>query len=34
MSDVVFLAGSLLFFAVSAVYLRGCDSLKDGGRNG
>ena len=34
MSDVVFLAGSLLFFGMAAVYLRGCESLKGGGRNG
>jgi hypothetical protein len=33
MSDLVFLAGSVVFFFVAILYVNGCQSLKDGGGN-
>jgi hypothetical protein len=33
MSDLVFLAASIVFFVVAFLYLYGCQSLKGGGDN-
>jgi hypothetical protein len=33
MSDLVFLAVSIVFFVVAVLYLYGCQSLKGGGDN-
>jgi hypothetical protein len=33
MSDLVFLAASIVFFVVAVLYLYGCQSLKGGGDN-
>jgi hypothetical protein len=33
MSDLVFLAASIVFFVVAVLYMYGCQSLKGGGSN-
>ena len=33
MSDVIFLAVSVVFFVVAVAYVYGCDSLRGGGNN-